>query len=125
MTPEELKQLFDNKSDCYADSHEVIPAMTRERFVEVVSKLIGSAPVTPEPEVVPPDDWIPASEPPNNARDVIVALSDGREFYGCYGKIRELWFIHYGKIIGVASKTRSVASQIRPGDTVVSWKEIK
>lgn len=52
MTPEELKQLFDNKSDCYADSHEVIPAMTRERFVEVVGRLIRDSPATSDSEEV-------------------------------------------------------------------------
>jgi len=39
----DLKQLFENNFDCYADTgyvYEVIPAMTIEKFVEVVSALI-------------------------------------------------------------------------------------
>ena len=42
MNSNQLAQLFRNKTDCYAETNDdsVIPAMTEERFVEVVSTLI-------------------------------------------------------------------------------------
>lgn len=50
MNEEELKQLFENRSDCYADTSrlendgsysegEVIQAMTLERYLEVFKEL--------------------------------------------------------------------------------------
>ena len=42
VTRKRLKQLFENKSNCYADTTDesVVLAMDAERFVEVVSKLL-------------------------------------------------------------------------------------
>ena len=51
MNEEELKQLFENRSDCYADTNEfnsqgvfvmegeVVQAMTKDRFIEVLKEL--------------------------------------------------------------------------------------
>jgi hypothetical protein len=41
-TPAELLQVFQNKSDCYADTTDesVVMAMSGERFVEVVTQLL-------------------------------------------------------------------------------------
>ena len=38
-TEEELKQIFENRSNCYADSDEVIMAMDKDRFIEVLKEL--------------------------------------------------------------------------------------
>jgi tRNA(Ile2) C34 agmatinyltransferase TiaS len=38
-TEEELKQVFENRSNCYADSDEVIMAMDKDRFIEVLKEL--------------------------------------------------------------------------------------
>jgi len=38
-TEEELKQIFKNRSNCYADSNEVIIAMDKDRFIEVLREL--------------------------------------------------------------------------------------
>jgi len=38
-TEEELRQIFKNKSNCYADSDEVIMAMDEDRFIEVLKEL--------------------------------------------------------------------------------------
>ena len=38
-TEEELKQIFQNRSNCYADSDEVIMAMDSDRFIEVLTEL--------------------------------------------------------------------------------------
>jgi hypothetical protein len=46
MKVEELAQIFENNSNCYADCDEVILAMDKPRFVKVVS------------EIIQKDDWI-------------------------------------------------------------------
>jgi hypothetical protein len=48
MTKPEIEQLFENNFNCYADnkSDENILAMTKDKFVEVVSNLV-EAPVSP------------------------------------------------------------------------------
>ncbi len=38
-TEEELKQVFENNSNCYADSDEVVMAMDKERFIETLKEL--------------------------------------------------------------------------------------
>lgn len=38
-TEKELKQIFENNSNCYADSDEVIMAMDRDKFIEVLKEL--------------------------------------------------------------------------------------
>lgn len=38
-TEEELKQIFKNRSNCYADSDEVIMAMDEEQFINVLKEL--------------------------------------------------------------------------------------
>ncbi len=38
-TEEELKQVFENNSNCYADSDEVVMAMDKERFIETLKGL--------------------------------------------------------------------------------------
>lgn len=38
-TEEELKQIFKNRSNCYADSYEVIMAMDEEQFINVLKEL--------------------------------------------------------------------------------------
>ena len=38
-TEEELKQIFKNRSNCYADSDEVIMAMDEQRFIETLKEL--------------------------------------------------------------------------------------
>lgn len=38
-TEEELKQIFENRSNCYVDSDEVIMAMDKDRFIEVLKEL--------------------------------------------------------------------------------------
>ena len=38
-TEEELKQIFKNRSNCYADSDEVIMAMDEEQFIKVLKEL--------------------------------------------------------------------------------------
>lgn len=38
-TEKELKQIFENRSNCYADSDEVIMAMDKDRFIEVLKEL--------------------------------------------------------------------------------------
>jgi len=38
-TEEELKQIFENRSNCYADSDEVVMAMDKERFIETLREL--------------------------------------------------------------------------------------
>lgn len=117
MTQEGLKQLFDNNSDCYADSHDVIPAMTRDRFVEVVGEFMGVLTATPTAESMP-YGMNQESEPPDSARDVMVKLSDGRELKGWYSKQLRKWCILYEDADDYIR-----GDWIRPGDTVVSWRE--
>lgn len=38
-TEEELGQIFDNRSNCYAEGIDVVMAMDKERFIEVVKEL--------------------------------------------------------------------------------------
>jgi len=38
-TEKELKEIFENNSNCYADTDEVVMAMDVERFVEVLKKI--------------------------------------------------------------------------------------
>ena len=38
-TEEELKQVFESRSNCYADSDEVIMTMDKDRFIEVLKEL--------------------------------------------------------------------------------------
>ena len=38
-TEEELKQVFENNSNCYADSDEGVMAMDKERFIETLKEL--------------------------------------------------------------------------------------
>lgn len=38
-TEEELKQVFENNSNCYADSDKVVMAMDKERFIETLKEL--------------------------------------------------------------------------------------
>lgn len=50
MTEQQLKQLFENNSDCYADTWKdgkegaVVMAMTAERFIEIFYPLLASKP---------------------------------------------------------------------------------
>lgn len=69
----DLKQLFDNNSDCYADTWhddhstdpvtmvegDVVPAMTRDKFIEVVSNLVnfGKEEETEDPNPVIPEKY--------------------------------------------------------------------
>jgi len=39
MNEEYLRQLFKNRSDCYADADDVIQAMTESRFIEILKEL--------------------------------------------------------------------------------------
>lgn len=38
-TEEELKQIFENRSNCYADCEDVVMAMDKDRFIEVMREL--------------------------------------------------------------------------------------
>ena len=40
-TEEELKEIFENNFDCYADTEDdtIVMAMSKERYIEVMSKL--------------------------------------------------------------------------------------
>ena len=42
MNKNELRQLFFNNSNCYADTDDIIPAITVDVFVELVSKITNS-----------------------------------------------------------------------------------
>lgn len=72
---------------------------------------------TPAPEVVP-EEWNPASQPPDSQRDVRVKLSDERELKGWYADWK--W-----RIIYLFSKDKDAGEPLRPGHTVVGWKEIE
>jgi len=54
MTKESLSQLFENNFDCYADTKQpncdgdVIMAMTKEKFVEVVAEFLDKEKATVE-----------------------------------------------------------------------------
>lgn len=52
MNKAQLKQLFRNKTDCYAETTDssVIPAMTEERFLEVVAPLLNIEEQCTDPE---------------------------------------------------------------------------
>lgn len=76
----------------------------------------------PTPELVP-EEWIPASERPDNIRDVWLKLSDGRELKGWCLDVyprRKVWYIIYPD-----SKDQDIGEYIRPLDTVIGWKEIE
>ena len=40
MDREELKQIFIDNFDCYADCKDVVLAMTEDKFVEVVQEIL-------------------------------------------------------------------------------------
>ena len=42
-TEEELRQLFKNRFCCYADCCDVVLAMDEDRFVEVVTEILGGS----------------------------------------------------------------------------------
>jgi hypothetical protein len=70
MKPEELAQIFENNSNCYADCDEVILAMDKQRFVKVVS------------EIIQKDDWISVKDRlpevlPYRHENVLIAKSNG------------------------------------------------
>lgn len=62
----------------------------------------------------------PASEPPDNDRDVWVKLLSGQEFRGWFSNLNHSWFLFYHD-----SQGWLVGDWLRPGDTVVEWNEIE
>ena len=41
MTEQKLREMFKNKSNCYADSDDVVQAIDEDMFVTLVSKILG------------------------------------------------------------------------------------
>lgn len=85
---------------------------------ETAERKLRDLGVGPEPEVVPPDEWYPATEPPDSARDVFVKMKDGKTIGG-YWLPKIGWNIYYSD-----AEFLFEDEMLRPGDTVVSWKEI-
>ncbi len=87
MSEEEIKQAFENNSDCYSTSYDYngsaldVPAMSKEKFVEVVKGLLTPAPVSvktveDERELAK----IMGIDNPWPLHDVLKRLSDAAEY---------------------------------------------
>lgn len=85
------------------------PEQEKQRIAEEKRLLeLSDADEESAPEVVPPD----------NIRDVLVTMSDGRELKGWYNG--SWWYIIYPN-----SEDMAVGYMIAPDDIITGWKEIE